>query len=275
MSNPATPTVVGTLTLAGTPTNIAISGNYAYVSNSSSTAELQIVNVATPAAPVLSGTYNAAGLAGGLGVYAVGTTVYLTRAANLTNDEFVIINAANPSSPVRIGGYSLNIAMNEVFVSGTTAYVATGSDTQEVLVINLTNPASLSLGTAINLAGTTDATTIAGYGTTLVVGQGTALYTVNFSTALSPTVSGTMTLPGTVNDVAVDPTHNYAFAGTSYASGELQVINVNNIANPVILGSVNMVGSIILTGIAYNSTLDVVPGASSNTAQEAVVFGPN
>ncbi len=129
IATPTSPTVVGTLTLAGTPTNIAVSGNYAYVSNTSDTTELQIVNIATPTTPSLAGSYNAAGTANGLGVYAVGTTVYLSRAANSANDEFVIINASNPASPTRTGGYSLNVAMNEVYISGTTAYVATGSDT--------------------------------------------------------------------------------------------------------------------------------------------------
>lgn len=275
ISNPSSPTLAGSLTLAGTPTNIKVSGNYAYVSNSSSTAELQIVNVATPATPTLAGTYNASGTAGGLGVYAIGTTVYLTRAANGGNDEFVVINASTPATPTRVSGFSLNVNMNEVFVSGSTAYVATSSDTQEVLVINLTIPSLLSLGTSVDLPGTTDATTISGYGTTLVVGQGSTLYTVGFLLALAPVVGGSVVLSGAINNIDVDSVHNYAFAGTNYVSGEFQVVNINNTSSPALLSSVDMSGSQNLTGVAYNSTYDVVVGASSNTAQEAVVFGPN
>jgi prepilin-type N-terminal cleavage/methylation domain-containing protein len=275
ISTPTTPTVVGSLTLAGSPTNIAVSGNYAYVSNSSSTAELQIVNIATPTTPALSGTYNASGSAGALGVYAVGTTAYLTRGANGAVDEFVIVNAANPAAPTRVGGYGLAVAMNEVYVSGTTAYVASGSDTQEVLVINMSTPASLTLGTSINLTGTGDATTISGYGNVLVVGQGTAFYTVSIASALAPTVSGTVTMPGAINDVAVDATHNYAFAGLNFATGEFKVVNINNQASPAVLSTVDMTGTQNLTGVSYNAGLDVAPGASSNTALEAVIFGPN
>ncbi|HSX07131.1 MAG TPA: hypothetical protein VLG92_05425 [Candidatus Saccharimonadia bacterium] len=275
ISTPTSPTVVGTLTLAGTPTNIAISGNYAYISNGSNSAELQIVSIASPTTPTLSGSYDAAGSADGLGVYVVGTTVYLSRGANSGSDEFVIVNAANPASPVRIGGYSLNVNMHEVYVSGTTAYVATDSDTQEVLVLNVSVPGLIVLGTSLNLSGATNATTIAGYGTTIVVGQGTILYTLNNASALAPTVSGSITLPGTINDLDVDATHNYVFTGTSYASGELQVVNVATIASPTLLSSVNMTGSISLTGVAYSATQNVVIGADSNTAQEATIFGPN
>lgn len=276
ISTPTAPTVVGTLTLAGAPTNIAVNGNYAYVSNSSTTAELQIVNIATPTAPTLTGTYNAAGTAGGgRGVYVVGTTAYLVRAANSGTDEFVSVNVATPSSPTRIAGYGLNVNMNEVYVNGTTAYVATGSDTQELLVINLALSPTLSLGTSIDLPGTTDATTIAGNSSKIVIGQGTALYTVNAATLLVPTVSATLTLSGTINDLSMDPTHNYVDVATSYASGEFQVININTLTAPAILKTVDMTGSIVLNGIAYSATYDIAVGAGSNTAQEAVIFGPN
>lgn len=275
ISTPTSPTVVGSLTLAGTPTNVAVSGNYAYVSNSSSTAELQIVNVTTPATPTLAGTYNAPGNAGGLGVDAVGTTVYLTRAANAANNEFVVVNAATPASPTRITGYNLNVSMYEVYVSGTVAYIATGSDTQEILVVNLLLSPLLSLGTSVNLPGTTDATTIDGYGSSLAVGQGTTLYTGNFLLALIPVIGGSLVMPGSVNDVTVDPTHGYVMVGTNFANGEFQVVDANNLASPTILSGVNMTGSLNLTGVAYNTTYDVVPGASSSTTAEAVVFGPN
>jgi len=275
ISTPTSPTVVGSLTLAGTPTNVTVSGNYAYVSNSSSTSELQIVNVTTPNTPGLAGTYNAPGSSAGLGVYAVGTTVYLARAANAANNEFVVVSAATPASPVRITGYNLNITMNEVYVNGTIAYIATGSDTQELLVINMAASPTLTLGTALNLTGTTDARTIDGYGSMLTIGQGTALYTVNLSNPSAPTLASTMTMPGTVNDVTLDSTHGYAFVGTNYATGELQIINMNTITAPVTLSSVNMTGSLSLMGVDYNATYDVVSGASSSTTQEAVVFGPN
>lgn len=275
ISTPTAPTVAGTLTLAGTPTNISVSGNYAYVSNAGDTTELQIVNISNPASPTLAGTYNASGNGNGLSVFTVGTTAYLSRAANGASDEFVIVNASNPASPTRTGGYALNVSMNEVFVSGSVAYVATSSDTQELLVINMVFPSTLSLGTAVNLPGTTDAATVSGYGTTIVVGQGAILYSGNFSTPLIPVLGASVTLPGTIYDIDASATNNYAFAGVNATSGEFQVVNVVNPASPTILSSVNTTSTLNLTGVAYNPTLDVVAGATSNTSLEAIVFGPN
>ena len=275
IATPSSPTVVGALTLAGTPTNIAISGSYAYVSNISNTAELQIVRISTPASPTLAGSYDAAGTADGLGVTAVGTDVFLTRAANGNSDEFVIVNAASPSSPARTGGYSSNIIMNEVYVYGSSAYVATSSNTAEVVTLNIANLSSPSLQSTYDMPGNGDATAIDGKDRTLIVGQGTSLYAAVMTIAAQVQSSGTVTMPGTISDVSYDTTHNYAMVGTNFANGEFQAVNVDPVTTPVLLGSVNLAGSVTLAGVAYNAAYDVVAGANSSTTQEAVVLGPN
>ena len=275
ITTPSAPTVAGSMTLTGTPTNIAVSGNYAYVTNTSDTQELQIVNVTTPASPSQVGSYNASSTGDGKGVYVVGTTVYMARAANLASDEFVIVNAATPATPTRVGGYSLNIAMNDVYVNGTTAYVATGSDTQELLVLNITTPSAPTTGTSINLTGTTDATTITGNNNTLAIGQGTTLNVVSRTTPLAPTLVGSVVMPGTITDVTFDTNHNYVDVGTNYASGEFQVVDVNTPASPTAIGNVNVAGTTTVNGVAYNPTKDIVPAATALTNLEAVVFAPN
>lgn len=275
ISTTSTPNVVGSLTISGTPTNVGVSGNYAYVTNTSDTQELQVISIATPTAPSQVGGYNAAGNANGLAVTAIGSTVYLARATNSASDEFVILNASTPSAPTRVGGYSLNINMNDVYVNGTVAYLATSSDTQEVLVLNIATPSAPTLGTAINLPGTTDATTLDGTGSTLVIGQGTVLYTASMAAPLAPTQVGFVTLPSTILKVSADATHNYAHAGTNFATGEFQVVDFGSAATPSILSSVDLAGSLTLSGVAYNSGKDVTVGASSNTNLEFVLFAPN
>lgn len=274
ISTPTSPTLVKSLTIAGTPTNIAVNGNYAYVSNTSDTAELNIVNVTTPATASVVGNYNATGTGDGLGVFALGNYAYLSRAANGASDEFVIVNVTTPATPTRAGGYSLNISMYEPYVNSTGAYIATSSDTQEVLVLNLTLLSTITLGTSINLPGTTDATTIAGSGSNIVVGQGTAFYDVNSAVILVPVVSGTVTLPSTINDVAINTSLNYAYAATANTTGQFQSIDISTWTAPAISGSTALPSTSLLTGIAYNATKDRVPGAASTTAQELPIFAP-
>lgn len=275
ISNPAAPTLVSSLSLTGSPTNVFVSGNYAYVTNTNDSAELNIINVTNPASPSVVGNYNAPGAGDGRGVYVVGTAAYLVRAANGGNNEFVVLNVATPSTPTRVSGYNLNITMNEVYVNGTVAYIATSSDTQEVLVINLSILGLLTLGTSINLPGTTDATTIAGVGNNIVVGQGTAFHTASLLLALVPVLSGSVTLPNTINDVELNTSVGLGWAGTTGGTGELQVINLSNFASPAILSSVDMSGSITLSGVSYSPTRDRVVGASSSDTQEVPIFAPN
>ena len=199
----------------------------------------------------------------------------MTRAANSSNNEFVVLTIATPSTPTRVGGYNLNIAMNEVYVNGTTAYVATGSDTQEVLVINLSVLSLLTLGTSINLPGTTDATTIAGVGNNIIVGQGTTFHTASLLVALIPVLSGSLTLPNTINDVDLNTGLSYAWAGTTGSSPELQVINLSNFASPTLAGTADLSGSSVLSGVSYSIAKDRVAGASSLDTQELVIFSPN
>jgi hypothetical protein len=205
----------------------------------------------------------------------VGTTADISRAANSGTDEFVIVNAATPATPTRAGGYGLNVIMNDVYINGTTAYIATGSDTQEVLVLNIATPAAITLGTSINLSGTADATSISGSGTAMVVSQGAILYTVTATSALAPTQSGSVTLPGTIADVSYDATHKYAHVGTSFATGEFQVVDASNAVAPAILSSVDVTGTTTIPGVAYNASKDVTPAASSVTTREVVIFAPN
>lgn len=275
IANPAAPTVVGSASLAASPTNIAVNGNFAYVTTSSDTAELQIVNVTNPAAPTISSSFNASGAANGQGVDVIGTTVYLARAANANVDEFLIINAATPTAPTRVGGFGNTNSMNDVYVNGTVAYLATSSDTQEVMVINIATPASPTLATSINLTGTNNATTIDGYNTALVVGQATVLNTLLVASPLAPTTAGTLTMGGTIMDIAADAAHNYIHVGTNGANNEFQVVTVAALASPSILRSVNVAGTAIANGVAYNATKDVVPAALSLTNMEVAIFAPN
>lgn len=274
ITTPATPTVVGTLTLTGTPTNIAVNGNYAYVTNAVDTAELQIVNVTTPSAPTLAASYNATGAGNGLGVYVLGNYAYLTRAANGGSDEFVIVNITTPTSPTRAGGYSLNVSMYEAYVNGTVAYVATGSDTQELLVINVATPSATTLGTSINLSGTTDATSIDGVGTSLVVGQGAVMNTISATSSLAPTLSGSVTLTNTVSDVTINNSASYAFAAITGSTNQFQVIATSTWTTPVFAKALTLPATGVLTGVDYNSTSDIVTGANSMTAKELAIFGP-
>lgn len=280
ISNPSSPSLAGSLSLSGAPNNIAVSGNFVYVATDNSNAELQIIDISNPSSPSLAGSFNAAGTLAGTGVFVNGTTVYLTRLSSRSNNtpEFVIINAGNPASPSLVGSYDDRGDMFDVYVSGSHAYVATGSNSAELMVINLSNPASPSLIGSLNLGGASDATSIDGFGSTVLLGIDSTLYALDVSAPSQPSqISGTTSTGlGAINDISVETgTNEYAFIGTDSSADEFQVVDITSPASLSIVRTVDISGAISLNGIAYNTSLEVVVGAASADAQEVLIFGKN
>jgi len=278
ISNPATPVIVSTITIPGTPTDIFVTGNYAYITNISDTAELQVVDVSVPTAPVLKASVNMAGTGNGQGVFVSGNYAYVVRASDATAgaNELTVVSVATPTSPVVMGGYSNNIAMNQVYVSGNYAYVATSSTSQEMVVVNVATPSSPVLAATYNPTTAVPALAITGYGTTVLLGMGTTLDAVNISTPSAPTRLGRYTAVSTINDVAIDITNTFAFLGTASSTGEFQVVNVSNPAAITLTKTIDISGSAsAIGGVAYNTSLDLVIGASAANKLDINVFTRN
>jgi hypothetical protein len=272
ISNTASPSVVGSLTLTGTPQNIAVSGSYAYVVSGADAEELQIINVSSPSSPSVVGTYNATGGANMLGVYVVGTTVYLTRASS-TNDEFYIVNASTPASPSLTGSLGLGADSNEVWVSGNYAYVASSSDPQELQVIGISTPAAPSLAGSLDLATGSNAFTVTGLGSTIIVGRANGeVTTINVATPSSPSFLGTYDVGSAANDLAVDSVSNYVFVASDTGSADFQVIDINIPASPSLVGSLNAAAN--LNGVAFSQAKNRVFAVGNAAAEEFIVIAP-
>lgn len=254
VSNPASPSLAGSLNLTGLPTNIFVLGNYAYVSNSDDSQELQIIDISTPASPSVVGTFDAAGTADGKGVFVVGTTVYLVRDSS-SSDEFYVINAATPASPTSVGSLNLGAVGYEVWVSGTKAYVASGANAQELQVVDITTPASPSIVGSYNVSGNTDAITISGLGSTVFLGHGSDIYLLDVSTPTSPTLISTFAGAGTVNDIALNfgSANTYVFFVTANSNKEFELFDISTPATPLSVGSLNLTA---FNGIAYDLVHD-------------------
>lgn len=271
VSNPAMPSLAASLSLSGAPSNIAVSGNYAYISSSNNSQELQIIDISTPTAPVVVGTFNASGEADGKGVYAIGSTVYLVRESGADN-EFVIINASNPANPSLIGSLNLNATGFEVFALGSRAYVASGRDNQELQIIDIANPFTPSLIGSYNLPGTTNALTITGFANTILLGQGNTLQILDVTNPAAPISLGSTNLSGTVNDLTLGNANTLVFAATAAGNAEFAVIDIADLTNSSVIGTVTISGNSRLNGIAYDETKNRAYGVSDLNVEEFMVF---
>jgi hypothetical protein len=123
---------VGHYDTEGWAYGVALSGNYAYVADSSS--GLQIINISNPANPVAVGHYDTEGYA--FGVALDGNYAYVADSSS----GLQIIDISNPANPVAVGHYDTSGSARGVALSGNYAYVA--DDEEGLQIINISNPAN-------------------------------------------------------------------------------------------------------------------------------------
>ncbi len=271
ITNPSTPTLVGSLLVENTITDLFVSGSYAYVTGQNNSAELRIINITNPASPTIVGTYDAPGNANAMSVFVSGTTAYAVRASS-TDREFLAVNVMNPAVPVLLGSLDLGDQGNDVAVSGFYAYVASNSNTQEVQVVNITTPAAPTLAGSYNLSGTSNSSSIAANGNLVYFSNNDTLYILDDTTHGSPVWRGSTGLGGVINDITFDGSGlSLIFAATSFSTREFEVVNVYDPTAPVLIGYVNITGS-SANGVAYDPVLDQVVMACTDNSSELITI---
>jgi hypothetical protein len=140
------------------PYDVFVSGNYAYVASSESSA-LEIIDVSNPAVPVHKGSISN-GTGGALldfptSVFVSGNYAYVT---SYSSDALEIVDVSNPAAPVHKGsisdgtGGAILAGADSVFISGNYAYVTSYlNDALEIVEINSGTSSSVT-GTGVVVA---------------------------------------------------------------------------------------------------------------------------
>lgn len=164
IANPASPSLVGKLDNS-VATNegygaVATDGQYAYVVSTNPAnystcsagvdcAQLQVIDVRTPASPSLIAAFKLPGVGGsaGLGrsIFYKDGFVYVGLAATGQSNwpEFHIIDVHNPALPVHAGSVAFGASVNDISVRGTYAYVIHdlgGLFNEQLTVLDVSTP---------------------------------------------------------------------------------------------------------------------------------------
>ncbi len=275
ISNPASPSLVGTYTAPSTIRHIYIDGNYAYVSTASDTAELVIVNITTPSSPTVTATVNLVDTNDALGTFVVGGYAYVGRAVDTTSgtNEFYIINVTTPASPVVQGSINLTGAVNNIKVSGNFAFLGTTVDTTELVVVNVTNKTAPSVGGNYNAVGTADVNDLGIDGTTLYLAtvtnaSGAEVFALNVTSPTAPSLLGTFEVGGTVTGISPSP--GYLLLSSAIASRQLIVLDAASPSSLVLEANVNLGSNANDVKASGNYALM----ATASNTQELMVVGP-
>lgn len=146
-TNPAVVNVQGTFTGYETK-SIFSDGNYAYLATTNDSKEVVIVNVTTtPFTEV--GYFNASGTTDAESVYIKGNVGYVIQGKELRSFDLTSKTGSRPQlSSITVAkglyGFFVGIA-SEIEIRGNYAFISLYNDWYELVVVNITNPSSMSL----------------------------------------------------------------------------------------------------------------------------------
>ncbi len=214
--------IAGSYNTAGSPRNVQVIGNLAYVASGNS--GLEIIDITNPAAPILTGSYNTPNLANDLQV--VGNLAYVADLGS----GLQIINVTNPAAPTFVGSYNTPSNAYSLHVVENLAYVA--DDASGLQIIDVSNPTAPILAGSYNTPG--DALGVQVIGNLAYIADGSSgLQIINVTNPASPTLTGSYNTPSIAWGLQIIGDLAYI---ANFASG-LQIINVTNPAAPTFIGS--------------------------------------
>lgn len=144
----------------------AFAANWATCAEGPSCAQLQVIDIRDPSAPALIRNFRLATstgpLANGSGGQATGKTLaykggflYLGLVKTAAGGkEFNIIDVTDPLHPAWRGAYAVGRTVNRITVRGTYAYLATDDPAQELIALDISDPAAPKRAGSWNAPGT-------------------------------------------------------------------------------------------------------------------------
>ena len=274
------PVFVGSHTPPDGGLDIRVAGNYAYLAVG--TSGLQVIDVSNTAAPQLTGsrgcctfsvdhfgnyaysttggTINVIDVSNPASPSSVGSTTPVGNSATVSfsgthayvadnNGLLHSVNVSNPMAPVVVDSYNFRTSPpndaasnpDSVHVIGNYAYVA-DLNGHNLLVVDISNPASMSLAGSLDPAGGSLKRGVYVVGTTAYMtdSAGANLRVIDVSNPAAPVQLGSANPAGSLRR-RVFASGSYAFVTTD-ASG-FQIYNVSNPAAPVFVGEDTTAGA--------------------------------
>lgn len=220
-------------------TDVFVEGDRAYIIVGST---IRTYSVTNPAAPILLGTYTAAGVIND--IFVKDMYAYIATAAD--SAELVMVRLTDPPLPVAVASVNLTGAHDgrTVFVANGKAYVSRVQNTtagqNEFFIVDVPEPDSPSVQGSVNLTGNTNDSYVVGNFAYLATANLTGDVTViNVSNAASPTVAGLYDAAGSGAGRGIFAVGTTVYFVKDQASDgpEFYIINASTPASMTVTGS--------------------------------------
>gem|GEM_PF-1493134 len=227
VSNPNSPTIIGSLNISGGSNSITAVGNYAYITCNGSD-DLKIIDISNPASPTLSGSISV-----GSNPHTVEVSGNYVYVGDASNNDLRIINVSNPAAPTQSGTLSMGATTNELTISGNYLYTASSNG---IKVVNISNPSTPTLSGSLNISGNPNSITIANNYAYLSSTSDIVLTCVNVSNPASPTLYGSLTFGASTDHgmSALANSNGYIF-GLSASSSGTGFLNIVKLCTDIIV----------------------------------------
>jgi hypothetical protein len=219
ISNPTAPTFSASLSIGVTTnancTSIAVSGNYAYIGDTTSSGRLYIVDISNPVSPILIKAFTTTNSVSQ--VYVSGRYAYLAK--NSTTGGLQIVDISNPASPVSVASFNTTNVVKGIKVAGNYAYLAENSTTGGVQVVDVSTPSTpVAVGT-FTTANAANKLFVSGkYVYVATNGTASGFQVLDANGASLPLAS-----IGNLNTTDLNVDNSSIFGGDLYAQGGLNV----------------------------------------------------
>ncbi len=218
--------------------------NVAYTIGGQTNNQLRVWDVSNPSAitQVTTRSLNALGYV----LWIDGTYLYAGAANGLR-----IFDITNPSAPTLVTAFNPGTEARGVTVIDTYAYLATPHDGKELLIVDISNPASPNEVGSYDLSGSVDGLSVAARGNKLYLGRynnsssNPEIYIFDRTNPTAPTLLKSIDYGGDVNSMI--PAGPYLFTAGNVSNREFTIYRVTDPLNPTIEASLNM--SNIATGL--------------------------
>ncbi len=135
--------------------DIAVAGDYAYVVSGDTAAQFSVIDISDPAAPFIATTTLLANAPEGIGrsIFYYDDTIYIGTGVvppchghscvPTPDHEFHVFDVSDPTAPAWEGSYNTNSDVNDIFIQGQYAFLATSDDTKELTILDVEDPSSI------------------------------------------------------------------------------------------------------------------------------------
>ncbi|MFH0873316.1 MAG: beta-propeller domain-containing protein [Candidatus Komeilibacteria bacterium] len=193
-------------------------------------------------------TYDTAGNFDDEDVYEKDGKAYLVTVNNSSGSEFYILNVSDPHNVYLLGSLNIGSSVYSVVVRGNYAYIATGDNSKELQVVDISNSAAPQVVVSYNLPSNTDAQDIQVDENEVYIIQGVTIYAYHQVTPSSLQLDSSLTVSGG-NTTQIYLAQHYLYVATESSSQELLIYNVTTPSSMYQIGRYDLPGSLKATDV--------------------------